>query len=259
MKVGSIGYNYIHQAPYCEQHEKGIGCGLLLLVRSKAEFTIAGEKSITNGNSFVILGPDVPVRYESREDRFINDWMFFSWNDEVEQELLEYHLPMNRVIPLHQMDSASAVFRQLCFEHCGNAHPDEVVEELYLRILLRKLSSGMVLETKANLSGSKAEQMIIIRARIYQMPEELLPVSTYAEWIKMSLSGFQHLYKKTFGVSVMEDIQKSRFDYAKNLLRGTNMSIREISERLGYTSEYSFMRQFKRFTGETAGQCRSII
>ena len=72
-------------------------------------------------------------------------------------------------------------------------------------------------------------------------------------------SGFQHLYKRLFGVSVMSDVIKGRLDRAKRLLSSTNLTVREIGERCGYSNEFNFMRQFKDYVGKTPTEYRKIL
>ena len=73
------------------------------------------------------------------------------------------------------------------------------------------------------------------------------------------LAGFQHLYKKLFGTTVIKDIIEGRTKRAKRLLSSTRLTIKEISTRCGYTNEYSFMRQFKEQVGKTPTEYRSSI
>ena len=101
--------------------------------------------------------------------------------------------------------------------------------------------------------------MFHMRNLIYGEPEKNYDVNTLAEGAVMSRSGFQHLYKKIFGVSVIEDVVESRIIRAKNLLRATNLSVKEIGEKSGYTNAYSFMRQFKERVGMTPTQYRNCI
>ena len=101
--------------------------------------------------------------------------------------------------------------------------------------------------------------MFHMRNLIYGEPEKNYDVDTLATRAGMSRSGFQHLYKKIFGVSVIEDVVESRIIRAKHLLRATNLSVKEIGEKSGYTNAYSFMRQFKERVGMTPTQYRNCI
>ena len=88
------------------------------------------------------------------------------------------------------------------------------------------------------------------------MPDHVGNVDDLAAQAGMSRSGFQHLYKKLFGTTVIKDIIEGR---TKRLLSSTRLTIKEISTRCGYTNEYSFMRQFKEQVGKTPTEYRSSI
>ena len=83
-----------------------------------------------------------------------------------------------------------------------------------------------------------------------------ISIDRLAAEVGMSRSGFQHSYKKMFGVSPIFDIITSRLDKAKRLLSGTSMSVEEVSLSCGYRSSYSFMRQFRNKTGKTPTEYR---
>ena len=73
--------------------------------------------------------------------------------------------------------------------------------------------------------------------------------------LNVSVTYFQKIYRRTFGVTCMQDIQKSKLDYAKKLLIHTNDTLQIIAERCGY--DYShFMRLFKKETGITPTEYR---
>ena len=46
-----------------------------------------------------------------------------------------------------------------------------------------------------------------------------------------------------------EYIIELRLQFAKNMLSGTNMSIKQISEHIGYNDPYFFSRLFKKHIG----------
>ena len=48
----------------------------------------------------------------------------------------------------------------------------------------------------------------------------------------------------------------SRIDYAKRLLLTTNLSVAQIAEKLGYGSNYGFMKQFAKNVGMTPTEYR---
>ena len=54
----------------------------------------------------------------------------------------------------------------------------------------------------------------------------------------------------------MEAVIRGRIEYAERLLGSTTLTVREIAERCGYSSEYVFMRQFKKYCGQTPSEYR---
>ena len=77
-----------------------------------------------------------------------------------------------------------------------------------------------------------------------------------AEFIGLSRSELQHLYKKNFGVTLMEDVISGRMEKAKALLARSKLTIAEIAAKCGYKTEFHFMRQFKQKTGFTPSEFR---
>lgn len=108
-------------------------------------------------------------------------------------------------------------------------------------------------------ASGKTTALMQLRNQIYAAPDEIPGVTKMAEALGMSCSGFQHLYKRTFGVTVMHDILAGRMELAKQLLCATSLNIREIAHRCGYTNEYGFMKRFKRCFGQTPTEFRSRI
>lgn len=98
-----------------------------------------------------------------------------------------------------------------------------------------------------------------LKALMYSAPREVPDVGTMAERVGMSNSGFQHFYKKMFGVGVMTDVINGRIECAKRLLSTTNLTVAEVAEQCGYRNEYHFMRQFKERIGKTPTTYRKNI
>lgn len=65
----------------------------------------------------------------------------------------------------------------------------------------------------------------------------------------MSISGFAHQFKKIFGFPPIQYIIRRRIGEAQRLLFTTDLSITEVSVRVGYDNISYFNNQFKRFAG----------
>ncbi len=82
-------------------------------------------------------------------------------------------------------------------------------------------------------------------------------VDDYAKMCNLSTSYFTHLFTKITGFSPMEYKQLQRMNVAKNLLSTTTMSIKEISNIVGFKDPLYFGRCFKQSTGQTPSGYRN--
>ena len=82
-------------------------------------------------------------------------------------------------------------------------------------------------------------------------------VDDYAKMCNLSTSYFTHLFTKLTGFSPMEYKQLQRINIAKNLLSTTNLSIKEISNVVGFKDPLYFGRCFKQATGHTPSGYRT--
>ena len=103
---------------------------------------------------------------------------------------------------------------------------------------------------------NKYEKLSIIRGKIYSRPYDFHRVEEAAHELRMSKSLFQHNYKKKFGVTFIQDLIKSRTEYAKMLLSTTNLSIDAVSSQCGYKTYVHFTKQFREQTGCTPSEYR---
>jgi AraC-like DNA-binding protein len=91
---------------------------------------------------------------------------------------------------------------------------------------------------------------------IHQRPEHPWTVRTLADEANLSRSAFAARFKKRIGAAPQRYLQRYRFSKAVQLLRTTDAKIYEIARRVGYDSESSFSKAFKRMMGKAPGACR---
>ena len=91
------------------------------------------------------------------------------------------------------------------------------------------------------------------------MPDHVGNVDDLAAQAGMSRSGFQHLYKKLFGTTVIKDIIEGRTQRAKRLLSSTRLTIKEISARCGYTNGIQLLCGSSRNRSERPRQSTAAV
>lgn len=85
---------------------------------------------------------------------------------------------------------------------------------------------------------------------------ESITIDMIADALGFSATYLSHTFKKETGQTILTYIQNEKMSAAKLMLENTQMSIAQIMEYLGYTSQSYFSRNFKNYTGLAPGQYR---
>lgn len=121
---------------------------------------------------------------------------------------------------------------------------------LYLEELIKKhidISKIKVHQAKKHLVK---KQNIILNSAIEYIKKNInhkISIQDIAGFCYCSQSTLSHLFKKNLDVGVAEYIIIERISYAKRLLRETNLTIIEISEKTGFCSSAYFSNVFKQY------------
>ncbi|MBN2295026.1 MAG: helix-turn-helix transcriptional regulator [Pirellulales bacterium] len=78
--------------------------------------------------------------------------------------------------------------------------------------------------------------------------EEVIDMEDVARSLGMSYAHFRRVFKQQTGFSPYQYHLQLRVHRARELLRGTNLSVKEIATRLNFESPYHFSRMFKKKT-----------
>ena len=83
-----------------------------------------------------------------------------------------------------------------------------------------------------------------------------LSLAVLAERFNYSPAYLSIFFKEQMGTNFSAYVDVMRMEHSIHLLRETNLSITEISDRVGYNSSNSFCRAFKRIFDISPGQYR---
>jgi AraC-like DNA-binding protein len=87
---------------------------------------------------------------------------------------------------------------------------------------------------------------------MYSDPARDWTLEDLADSANLSQSGFAARFKSVVGQSPLEFLTQHRMHRAGELMR-SGLSTAEVANRVGYDSEISFARAFKRIMGRTPG------
>ena len=128
------------------------------------------------------------------------------------------------------------------------------MEEL-LRILEDITQETMkYLDEKEQPNNNLMEQIIaIINANVFDYN---FSVGQLADQFGISQNNLSQRFKRYLNQTPTEYINRLKMEKAKSFLSNTDMPLRMIVEKLGYSNESSFIRKFKDATGMTPGEYR---
>lgn len=253
MIVNNVGYNHIHDSDFIIERPNGFGGDwLLLLLKTNAIFSLGGEDIVIPKNSIFIYPKDMPQYYRCGESGvFVNDWIHFLFENDEEEEFLKRRIPYSEPITLESIEYYSYLIKMISIENSEkNQYSADTINH-YFGIMWNKL--GEHLHGKSSFENtSQYEMMLTIRNKIYSFPDVPRSIDWVTHETSMSRSSFQHLYKKYFGVTFIQDLLNSRISFSKMLLITTDLPILDISEKCGFKNYEHFARIFKRECGQSA-------
>ncbi len=96
-----------------------------------------------------------------------------------------------------------------------------------------------------------------IRDAMHQHVGSGMNITDYAKAFKIARSHFFTLFKEAFDASPIEVLTEIRMNRAKDLLRNTDMSMKEVAFASGYSDPLYFSRLFRRQMGTPPSKFRS--
>ena len=84
-----------------------------------------------------------------------------------------------------------------------------------------------------------------------------LTIASLAELSGYSYDRFRHVFKERYALSPLRYLLLKRLDYAKSLLRHTQLPISEIASVSGFVNDAQFCNMFKREVGLTPRKFRT--
>jgi AraC-like DNA-binding protein len=140
-------------------------------------------------------------------------------------------------------------------------HPYEQISRLETVEDVRRWFSGTLNTVIARQDASPlANQRYLVRLTdcIDQHYTEDISAEDVATLIGVSYSYMRRLFRDQLRTSFHDYLNRKRIDRAKELLRATNRTLRDIALSVGYNNDQSFNRFFKKYEGVTPGEYRRI-
>lgn len=213
---------------------------------------IKGEYIKARQGACIFFPPGACQEFSSPECELLHDW--FHVTADFEALMIKYNV---EPFKLYYPDSTeiTEIIKEIEFEHLSRS----LFFDESIRILSEKLLIALVRSDKSSgFTPSPApdlhkQQFIHARSEIHMNYQKDWTISEMADLVHLSPSRFFTLYKGIFGISPKEDLLNSRIQHAEMFL-SQGHTVGETAFLSGFTNQYNFIRQFKKFTGKTPGK-----
>ena len=258
MKINNVGYGHKHDADFFIERPCGSGDFLLLVLRTDAVFTLDGKDVIIPKDSFFLYPQGMPQFYRCvPKHEFANDWVHFRFGQGEEEEFLKRNIPYAQGITTTHAGFLSWCIKAVADEYASHSTYAQENMQHYMWLIFNRVSDLLHLP-QVQAHGPEYEMLLTIRRKIYAEPYVPRSITWAAHEIRMSPASFQYYYKKTFGVTFVQDFINAKTEYAMMLLTTTDLNAHDISEKCGYRNYEHFARQFKERCGITPLEYRRM-
>ncbi len=141
---------------------------------------------------------------------------------------------------------------------CEQGSLAEVVARSHNARFIDRVLGDSYLRVAQSVSAHKADVLTttIIR-HIEANYNKMMSLDTLADELRMSRGYVSTYFKKSAGINFTKYLHLKRVEKARELLRGTNLTVGEIAPQVGFENVNTFIRVFKKYEGVTPGQYRS--
>jgi AraC-like DNA-binding protein len=131
----------------------------------------------------------------------------------------------------------------------GSSYVLARLSELLFVEVVRDYLGTLPSESVGWLAGLRDEQVGRALEKLHQQPERAWTLEELAREVGMSRSSFADRFAQLVGAPPMQYLAQWRIQLAAGLLRSGQASLAEIATRVGYSTEYTLSRAFRRALG----------
>jgi AraC-like DNA-binding protein len=229
-----------------------------LVRRGRCQVKVAGEVHEMGPGDFVFLSPGVDhvMRGTDANDPKTMLLCGYCRFEFQEDDVLMRALPRFVLLHKDEMDDWPWLTRTLDHlgaEYMSGAPGSELtVNKLTEVLLVQLLRVDFGRDDRAGIVAAlKDKRLNKALTKVHQSPGDDWTIASAADVAAMSRSGFARLFKNTLEMSFFAYLTRLRMRLAREMLRTSVRPVAIIGERVGYQSELSFVKAFKKLHGMT--------
>jgi AraC-like DNA-binding protein len=173
-----------------------------------------------------------------------------------ENDVLRRALPRSVLLGAEELEKWPWITRtldHLSAEFMSAAPGSELtVNKLTEVLLVQLLRADFGASDRAGIVSALADKRLHrALTAIHDEPGADWTLDSAAAVAALSRSGFARLFKETLEIGFFDYLTRLRMRNARELLRSSHLPVADIGERVGYSSEMSFIKAFKKRSGLT--------
>jgi AraC-like DNA-binding protein len=224
-----------------------------LVRRGHCELVVDGEEHELVPGDFVFLAPGVDHRMQSQDTGSSRTLLLCGYCEfeNREDDVLMRALPRYVVLrseELEQWPWLNRTLEHLSAEYMSGAPGSELtVNKLTEVLLVQLLRVDFGRPDRAGLVAALRDKRIAgALTQVHEQPGADWTIDKAAEVASMSRSGFARRFKELLEMNFFDYLTRLRMRNARHLLMTTSLPVADICERVGYQSELSFVKAFKK-------------
>ena len=228
---------------------------ILYIEQGCCHLTLDGQEVCVGAGGVILFRPREPQIYSFRAaDDSVSHYIHFTGSGCAEL-LGRLNISDLRVFDMGNSRSYEEISAKMAREYTMKRPMWESWCAAYLYELLNIIARKYILRHN-NVSRIGETRINAACRRIYDNLAEPPDISELAVECCLSESRFCHLFREVTGKSVKAFVLSMKTDRAMELLRETDMSVREIAEAVGYVDQNYFSRMFRREVGVSPSEYR---
>lgn len=226
---------------------------LMLITDGQCTVTTANGTFTASKGDVVLLNCYEPHQYQS-DTGWESYWIHFDgpmargYYDQI-TAVHGLHL-----IPKH-LQTIEQTIAKIYKIFCDHEEIEEATISKYITCLLTEL---LLSATPAKESPHKMRSLADTISYINEHFSEQLSLEQLAEQASLSPFYFTRVFTKETGMTPHQYILSARINFAKFLLKTTNMSVKKIGYNAGFTSESNFCSTFRKWENLTPSEYRDV-
>lgn len=168
---------------------------------------------------------------------------------------------MNRCIQAKLPERVADSIKYILEEHKERSNQSEILiqNRIYEIIIIFFRLCGFYPENKQIEKPGEDVRLSMAKQYIKDNIELNPKLPEVASYCYISTKQLTRLFKTFENVTPAMYIQAKKYEYIEKLLSETDMSLKDISEKMNFSSEYHFNSFFKKIAGTPPGEYRTLI